>query len=221
MVNFWLTLDAGFASDQLAHAGTARLSAAVLISGTATRDAMAISEELQSLGAQLTANSNLDLTQVFLSALKGKLDASLDLFADVILNPSFPESDSLRQQHLQLATIEQEKAQPMAWPFVFCRPFSMAMATAMLRRSPVGHSGKRRQTDPRRRRELPPHMVPSQQRHPHRGWRHHGRGDQARNSKSSSPSGNPARSRPNMFSLHPSPPSRWCTSFISQAPSNR
>jgi zinc protease len=112
VVNFWLTLDAGFASDQLAHAGTARLSAAVLISGTATRDAMAISEELQSLGAQLTANSNLDLTQVFLSALKGKLDASLDLFADVILNPSFPESDFLRQQHLQLATIEQEKAQP-------------------------------------------------------------------------------------------------------------
>jgi zinc protease len=28
------------------------------------------------------------------------------------LNPSFPESDFLRQQHLQLATIEQEKAQP-------------------------------------------------------------------------------------------------------------
>jgi zinc protease len=112
VVNFWLTLDAGFASDQLAHAGTARLSAAVLISGTATRDAMGISEELQSLGAQLTANSNLDLTQVFLSALKGKLYASLDLFADVILNPSFPESDFLRQQHLQLATIEQEKAQP-------------------------------------------------------------------------------------------------------------
>ncbi len=112
IVNFWLTLDAGFASDQLAHSGTARLSATLLVSGTATRDAMGISEELQSLGAQLTANSNLDLTQVFLSALKGKLDESLDLFADVILNPSFPESDFLRQQHLQLATIEQEKAQP-------------------------------------------------------------------------------------------------------------
>ncbi len=112
IVNFWLTLDAGFAADQLGHSGTARLSAALLVSGTATRDAMGISDELQSLGAQLTANSNLDLTQVFLSALKGKLDASLDLFADVILNPSFPESDFLRQQHLQLATIEQEKAQP-------------------------------------------------------------------------------------------------------------
>ncbi len=112
IVNFWLTLDAGFAADQLGHSGTARLSAALLVSGTATRDAMGISDELQSLGAQLTANSNLDLTQVFLSALKGKLDASLDLFAGVILNPSFPESDFLRQQHLQLATIEQEKAQP-------------------------------------------------------------------------------------------------------------
>jgi zinc protease len=112
LVNFWLTLDAGFASDQLALPGTARLSAAMLVNGTTTRDALAISEELQSLGAQLSANSNLDLTQVFLSALKSKLDESLDLFADVILNPSFPETDFKRQQHLQLATIEQEKAQP-------------------------------------------------------------------------------------------------------------
>lgn len=112
VVNFWLTVDAGFAADQLAVPGTARLSAALLTSGTAKRDALGISDELQMLGAQLSANSNLDFTEVFMSALKSKLDESLDLYSDVILNPLFPESDFKRQQNLQLAAIEQEKAQP-------------------------------------------------------------------------------------------------------------
>jgi zinc protease len=48
-----------------------------------------------------------------LSALKSKLDASLELFADVILNPSFPEADFKRQQKLQLAAIDREKNTPV------------------------------------------------------------------------------------------------------------
>ena len=44
--------------------------------------------------------------------MKTKLDPSLDLFADVVLNPSFPQTDFARQQKIQLATIGQEKSQP-------------------------------------------------------------------------------------------------------------
>jgi zinc protease len=36
------------------------------------------------------------------------------LFADVLLNPTFPEKDFQREQQLQLAGIEQEKTQPMS-----------------------------------------------------------------------------------------------------------
>ena len=61
----------------------------------------------------LSAGSNLDFTTVFLSALKAKLDESLDLYADVILNPAFPEADFKRQQSLQLAAIENEKSTPV------------------------------------------------------------------------------------------------------------
>ncbi|HWD99215.1 MAG TPA: pitrilysin family protein, partial [Bryobacteraceae bacterium] len=46
-------------------------------------------------------------------ALKPKLDDSLALFADVILNPAFPTADFEREKRLQLARIEQEKAQPL------------------------------------------------------------------------------------------------------------
>jgi zinc protease len=112
LVNLWLAVDAGFSADQLSLPGTARLAATLMTHGTATRNALEISDELQLLGAQLSASSNLDLSLVFLSALKSKLDASLNLFADVVLNPSFPEADFRRIQQLQLAAIEQEKAQP-------------------------------------------------------------------------------------------------------------
>lgn len=47
-----------------------------------------------------------------MSALKDKLDPSLDLFADVILNPSFPEADFKRLQKQQLAGIQREKVEP-------------------------------------------------------------------------------------------------------------
>ena len=39
---------------------------------------------------------------------------SLEIFADVILNPSFPEADFAREQKQQLAAIEREKTEPMA-----------------------------------------------------------------------------------------------------------
>jgi len=51
---------------------------------------------------------------VTLSALSENLDASLDIYADVILNPAFPEADFERLKSLQLATLQQEKATPGA-----------------------------------------------------------------------------------------------------------
>jgi zinc protease len=109
LVNFWLVLDAGYASDQSALPGTAQAAAALLTGGTKTRTALQISDEQGMLGAQLGASSNLDVTTVRLSALKAKLDLSLALYADVILNPAFPQEDFARQQKLQLAAIQREK----------------------------------------------------------------------------------------------------------------
>jgi zinc protease len=113
LVNFWMVSDAGYAADQSAAPGTASMTMALLTGGTKTRNALEISDQLALLGAQLQANSNLDLCTVKLSALKSKLDPSLELFADVILRPSFPETDFTRQQKLQLAAIEREKNTPV------------------------------------------------------------------------------------------------------------
>ena len=113
VVNLWLDVDAGYSADQFALPGAARLSSALLSGGTRRRTALEISEELQSLGAQLSSGSNLDMSTVYLSALKNTLDQSLDIYADVILNPVFPLGDFERQQRLQLAAIANEKVTPL------------------------------------------------------------------------------------------------------------
>src|SRR5260370_30915705 len=82
LVNFTLATDAGFASDASSTPGTANLAMQVLTDGTRTRNALEISDQLETLGATLRGSSNLDLSFVSLSALASRLDPSLDLFPD-------------------------------------------------------------------------------------------------------------------------------------------
>lgn len=117
VVQLDLVLDAGFSSDSASTAGLARLAAGMLAEGTKTRGALAISEEVQRLGATLDARANLDQTLVQMTALKPNLDASLALLADVVLSPTFPAADFDRRRALQLAAIDQESAEPNAMAF--------------------------------------------------------------------------------------------------------
>jgi zinc protease len=112
VIDFRLQVDAGYASDQFAAPGIAVMTADMLDEGTKSRTALEISEELENLGANLSAGATLDTSSVRLSALKENLDASLDIYADVVLNPVFPEQDFQRLKRQRLARIQQEKSSP-------------------------------------------------------------------------------------------------------------
>jgi len=112
LVNFNLMVDAGFAADHRGVLGTASLAMNMLDEGTKTRNALQISDALQRFGAQLGTGSDVDVSTVFLSTLRESMDSSLAIFADVILNPSFPQADFDRLQKLQLAQIQREKVTP-------------------------------------------------------------------------------------------------------------
>ena len=112
-VNMTLLLDAGYAADQFAAPGTASLALDMLDEGTTRRTALQISDTLSQLGAVLATGSQLDVSSVSLSTLRDNLDPALDVFADVVLNPSFPQADFQRQQRQRLARIQREKVQPV------------------------------------------------------------------------------------------------------------
>jgi zinc protease len=116
-VRLQLLVDAGYAGDQLVKAGTANLAMDMLDEGTTTRDALEISDELQRLGATLTSGSNLDASIITMSALTENLDPSLALFADVVLNPAFRQTDFDRLQAQTVARIEREMVNPTQMGF--------------------------------------------------------------------------------------------------------
>lgn len=113
VVTFSLMVDAGYAADQFAKPGTASMATAMMDEGTKKRDALQISEELSNLGAQLYTSSSMDMSNVYLSALKSNLDKSLELFTDVTLNPSFPQKELDRLIQERVAAIQREKASPV------------------------------------------------------------------------------------------------------------
>jgi zinc protease len=83
----------------------------MLVKGTATRTAEQIAEQTESVGASLSAfagNNSLGLTG---RAMSEDLDLLLDLFADVLLQPSFPEYKLQRERAVQLSELKSEQDQ--------------------------------------------------------------------------------------------------------------
>jgi zinc protease len=107
-----LMVDAGYKTDYLASPGTASLAMNLLDEGTKDLNSLEINEKLQLLGASISTFSNQDNSTVYMNTLKPSLDASIDVFADVILNPAFPEKEFDRLKTEQINTIKNEKSQP-------------------------------------------------------------------------------------------------------------
>src|SRR5579862_3417985 len=114
VVNFTLMVDSGYSADPANATGTASFEQRMLEEGTPTRDSLKISEELESLSANFNAGANLDFSLVSLNTLKSTMDRSLDIYADLILHPAFPEKEFVRLQKERIAGIQREKVTPQA-----------------------------------------------------------------------------------------------------------
>jgi zinc protease len=113
VVNFTLLVDSGFSADPPEASGTDSFEQRMLEEGTPTRDSLKIGEELESLSANFSAIANLDYSLVNLNTLKSTMGKSLDIYADLILHPAFPEKEFQRLQKERLAGIKREKVTPV------------------------------------------------------------------------------------------------------------
>jgi zinc protease len=114
VVNFSLLVNSGYSSDLTDALGTCSFAQRMLEEGTPTRDSLKIGEQLESLSANFSASANLDFSSVNLNALKINMDQALDIYADLILHPAFPEKEFTRLQKERLAAIQREKVTPNA-----------------------------------------------------------------------------------------------------------
>ncbi|MEO5707311.1 MAG: pitrilysin family protein [Alteraurantiacibacter sp.] len=107
-----LTLDAGSAADAVDEAGRHQMMVDMLSEGTTTRDAMTIVREQEELGASIGVEAGVDASRVLLSSLTSNLPQTLDLMADIALNPAFRDEDFARVQTQRLAEIDEEQTTP-------------------------------------------------------------------------------------------------------------
>jgi len=112
IVNLQMLVDSGYAADTAAMPGVASFALRMLEEGTARRSSLQIGEELESLGANFGSGANLDGAFVSMNALKATLAPSLAIYADLVLNPAFPQNEFARLQKDRLAAIAREKVDP-------------------------------------------------------------------------------------------------------------
>ena len=111
-VSFNMIFDAGYASDQPGLAGQSSMAMSMLDEGAGELTALEISEQLSMLGAVVGTGAGLDTASVSLAALSENLDPSLELFAKIVLEPSFPANELERLRTQYLTVIQQEKSTP-------------------------------------------------------------------------------------------------------------
>ena len=116
VVRVQLALDGGVAADSREKPGTQRLMLGLLREGTTGAlgrlDGPEIARRLERLGASVSASAVLDRTRISLNALTPNLAASLQLFADIVQAPAFPEDQLERIRGQVLADLANEATEP-------------------------------------------------------------------------------------------------------------
>lgn len=112
IVTLRLVVDAGSWRDPKGREGLANLTAESLPNGTTNRSFAAVNDELDFTGASLGTDCDKDASTLTMRVLKKDLAAGLDLFTDVLLNPSFPEDEIRREKVNVMGAIRSDEDTP-------------------------------------------------------------------------------------------------------------
>ncbi len=105
-------LDAGSRRDPVDQHGLANLTADLLTEGTQSRSANEIANAIEFVGGSLSSGANVDYATISMRVLRRDLDLGLELFADVLLRPSFPAAELERTRDAVLASLKDDEDDP-------------------------------------------------------------------------------------------------------------
>jgi len=113
-VEFRAALKGGVLAETPENNGITSMLAKMLMQGTRTRSAEEIASQIESVGGHLDAYGGNNSFGVNAEVMSGDFKTGLDLFADVLLNPSFPAGALERERQIQLANIRAQKDELLA-----------------------------------------------------------------------------------------------------------
>ncbi|HEX6964769.1 MAG TPA: pitrilysin family protein [Gemmatimonadaceae bacterium] len=102
----------GASSEPEGHEGVANLTARALLEGSARSSGEELTERIERLGAAIEAGADWDSCVVTMTVLSDRLAPAFDLFAEVLLEPVFPEREVERLRAERLAELLQLRTEP-------------------------------------------------------------------------------------------------------------
>jgi zinc protease len=102
----------GAAGEAATQGGVTVLMARAMTEGTLQRDAVALIEASERLGAELSADAGWDTLSASVEVPRSKLAPALSLLAEVALEPSFPEGEIERLREERINDLLQARADP-------------------------------------------------------------------------------------------------------------
>jgi predicted Zn-dependent peptidase len=113
VVDVSLIIGGGSVRDPDDLPGLATFTATMLQQGAGRRGALDIADEAAYLGASLNTSASYDAAVASLHVPTRRLAPALDLLADVVRRPTFPDSEVTRQRDLRRTQILQQQDQPV------------------------------------------------------------------------------------------------------------
>jgi zinc protease len=112
IVQFSLRVRAGAIHEPTDRTGLATFTAMMLRQGTTNRTADQISEAIDFVGGSLGASADVERTDVTARVLKKDFQVGLDLLADIVQNPNFPEKEMGIVRNQLLASVRGMRDDP-------------------------------------------------------------------------------------------------------------
>jgi zinc protease len=112
LVSMTAVFKGGLLAETPATNGVTRLMAKSLLKGTTSRSAAQIAEQIEAVGGAIGSDSGNNSFSVSVGVMKPDLQLGLDLLADVLTRPTFPETEVKTEQASQLAAIKAEDDEP-------------------------------------------------------------------------------------------------------------
>ncbi|MES2982900.1 MAG: pitrilysin family protein [Verrucomicrobiota bacterium] len=113
LIHFQAAIGAGLTSENPSNNGLNQLFASTLTKGTTSRTADEIALSLESLGASISASAGNNALLLQAGGLAPDAPAILEIFSDVLLNPSFPSDAIAREKASQIAALEEALSDPL------------------------------------------------------------------------------------------------------------
>ena len=113
-ITFGFQFDAAVIHEPEEKQGLAHLFEYMLFQGTKTKDARALNEAFESLGARKSATTNLETARVWAQIVNTKFDATLQLVNELLLTSTFPRSELEQMRNLVLQEIRRRDDEPMS-----------------------------------------------------------------------------------------------------------